>query len=120
MRLLAVLLLSMAIARAAHAQPGADPPPAAYARCLACHGGTLAGHDVGPSLAGVFGRRAGSRDDFRYSRALARSGIVWDEPSLDAFLKAPDRFVPGTRMPFEGMAADAERAAIIRYLKTLR
>ena len=114
MRMAVVLVLCVVIARAAHAQP------AVYERCIACHGGKIAGNDLGPSLAGVVGRKAGSRDDFRYSRALARSGIVWDEASLDAFIKDPDQFVPGTRMPFEGMPADAERAAIIRHLKTLR
>ena len=94
--------------------------PAVFERCLACHAGTEATKDLGPNLAGVVGRKAGSREDFRYSRALARSGITWDEASLDAFLKAPDQFVPGTRMPFEGLASDAERAAIVQYLKSLR
>jgi cytochrome c len=51
---------------------------------------------------------------------MARSGVTWDERSLDAFLRAPDQFVPGTRMPFEGIASDDERAALIQYLRTLR
>ncbi len=98
----------------AHAQPSV------FERCAACHSGTEATKDVAPNLAGVFGRKAGSREDFRYSRALSRSGITWDERSLDAFLKAPDQFIAGTRMPFEGLASEAERAAIIQYLKTLK
>jgi cytochrome c2 len=98
----------------AHAQP------ATFERCAACHGAGRSGDDVGPNLVGVFGRKAGSREDFRYSRPMQRSGIVWDERSLDAFIKAPDQFVPGTRMPFEGIASDTERAAIIDYLKTLK
>lgn len=96
----------------------AEPP--GYERCTACHAGTEATKELGPSLAGVFGRKAGSREDFRYSRALSRSGIAWDEQSLDAYLKAPSEFITGNRMPFEGIASDAERAAIIQYLKTLR
>ena len=110
MRKIAALLL-MLFCQAAHAQP------AEFERCLACHGDKA---DLGPSLNGVFGRTAGSRDDFRYSRALSRSGIVWNERNLDAFLKAPDQFVPGTRMPFEGLASDAERAAVIKHLKSLK
>ena len=98
----------------------ATAQPVTFERCVACHGAKSPGTDLGPNLGGVFGRKAGSREDFRYSRPLSRSGVVWDERSLDAFLKAPDQFIPGTRMPFEGVASDAERADIIRHLKTLR
>ncbi len=93
--------------------------PSVFDRCVACHAKEGAG-DLGPNLHGVVGRKAGSREDFRYSRAMARSAVVWNEKALDAFLKAPDQFVPGTRMPFEGIASDAERAAVIQYLKTLK
>jgi cytochrome c len=98
----------------------ANAQPVAFERCIACHAGKGDAKDVGPNLSGVFGRKAGSREDFRYSRPLQRSGITWDERSLDAFLKAPDQFVPGTRMPFEGIASDTERAAVVQHLKTLR
>ena len=98
----------------------AQAQPAAFERCAACHTGKSTADDVGPNLSGVFGRKAGSREDFRYSRPMQRSGITWDERSLDAFLKAPDQLIPGTRMPFEGIASDAERAQIIQYLKTLK
>ena len=93
--------------------------PQAFERCVACHAKEGTG-DLGPNLHGVVGRKAGSLDDFRYSRAMARSGIVWNEKTLDAFLKAPDQLVPGTRMPFEGISSDAERATLIQYLKTLK
>jgi cytochrome c len=98
----------------AHAQP------VAFERCVACHSGKSTENDLGPNLSGVFGRKAGTREDFRYSRPLLRSGIVWDERSLDAFLKAPDQLIPGTRMPFEGIASDTERAQVIEHLKTLK
>ena len=114
MKLASTILLIGAMTSAAYAQQ------ASFERCAACHEGGGAAPVVGPKLTGVFGRKAGSRDDFRYSRALSRSEIVWDERNLDAFLKAPDQFMPGTRMPFEGVASDAERAEIIRYLKTLK
>jgi cytochrome c len=114
MRLGVTCLLIFATLFNAHAQ---SPQ---FERCTACHSATEATRDLGPNLAGVFGRKAGSREDFRYSRALSRSGIVWDEQSLDAYLKAPEQFVPGNRMAFEGITSDAERAAIIQYLKTLK
>jgi cytochrome c2 len=91
--------------------------PQAFERCMACHGDKS---DIGPSLIGVFGRKAGSRDDFRYSRAMSRSDIVWNEQNLDAFLKAPAQFLPGTRMPFEGLSSEVERAAVIQHLKSLK
>jgi cytochrome c2 len=97
----------------------ASAQAAAFSRCVACHE-SKGSADLGPNLAGVVGRKAGSREDFRYSRAMARSGIVWSEQNLDAFLKAPDRLVPGTRMPFEGIASDTERAAVIQHLKSLK
>ena len=112
MRALAAFLLLMAC-QTATAQPQS------FERCIACHSGKDGSTDLGPNLAGVFGRKAGSREDFRYSRALSRSSIVWDEKSLNGFLKAPDQFIPGTRMPFEGLASDADRAAVIQYLKSL-
>jgi cytochrome c len=93
--------------------------PQEFARCAACHQNS-ASPTVGPNLNGVFGRKAATRNDFRYSRALERSGLVWTEKNLDAFLKAPDQLVPGTRMPFEGMPSSAGRAAVIRYLKSLK
>ena len=103
----------------AHAGDSLAQTSQVFDRCVACHAKEGTG-DLGPNLHGVFGRKAGSLEDFRYSRAMARSGIVWNEKALDAFLKAPDQFVPGTRMPFEGIANDAERAAVIKYLKTLK
>lgn len=96
------------------------PQPPQFERCIACHSGTEATRDLGPDLGGVFGRKAGSREDFRYSRAMTRSGISWDEQNLGSFLKAPELFLPGNRMPFEGIASDAERAVIVQYLKALR
>ncbi len=109
-----LLVFCTAFFISAHAQPSG------FERCMACHAGTEITKELGPTLAGVFGRAAGSREDFRYSRAMSRSGITWDMQSLDAYLKAPSEFIPGNRMPFEGIASDAERAAIIEYLKTLR
>jgi cytochrome c len=98
----------------------AQAQPSGFERCGVCHAVTEASGEQGPSLFGVFGRAAGTLEDFRYSRPMTRSGITWDEATLDAFLRAPDELVPGTRMPFEGIESDAERAAIIEYLKTLK
>ena len=73
---------------------------------------------TGPSLAGVWGRKAGSLKSFdRYSPALKSSGIVWDEKSLDPWLKSPQKLVPENRMIFSGIAEARDRADVIAFLK---
>lgn len=88
---------------------------AIYERCLACH--ALAHDRTGPRHCGLFGRRAGSVPGFAYSDAMRRSGIVWDEQTLDLFLKNPLAAVPGTSMGYAGVADPQERADLIAYLK---
>jgi cytochrome c len=98
---------------------GAEGDPARgeqiYRRCQGCH--SIDANRVGPRHAGLFGRRAGSLDDYNYSDAMRASGIVWDETTLDEFLTAPRKFIPGTKMPFAGIADPQERADLIAYLK---
>ncbi|EER58909.1 cytochrome c class I [Acidovorax delafieldii 2AN] len=87
-----------------------------YARCAACH--AIEGHRTGPQHCGLWGRRAGTAQGYTgYSQALRRSGIVWDERSLDVFLKDPMKAVPGTAMGYAGVKDDAERADLIAWLK---
>jgi cytochrome c len=113
-----VRIVAAALLLASSQMAGAQS--AAFTPCAACHAEKGGPSELGPSLNGVYGRKAGSLEDFRYSRPLSRSGVVWNEQTLDAFIKAPQQFIPGTRMPFEGVASDAERAAIIQHLKTLK
>ncbi len=104
------------------------PPPTADAqqaegerlflqRCGACHAIDPVRRTVGPHLAGVVGRVAGTVEGARYSAALRESGIVWDGETLDTFLAAPRRAVPGTTMTVS-VPDDAQRAAIIAYLQS--
>jgi cytochrome c len=89
----------------------------AVAACRACHTLNKGGRNgVGPNLNGVFGRQAGSVAGFNYSPAMKASGLKWDDKTLDAFIAAPMKKVPGTRMPI-GVADPAKRAALIAYLK---
>ncbi|SCU74671.1 conserved hypothetical protein [Cupriavidus necator] len=75
---------------------------------------------TGPSLAGVWRRRAGSADGFaRYSDALKRSGLVWDKWNLDAWLKSPAALVPGNAMGFPGIAEPRTRADLVAYLEAV-
>jgi hypothetical protein len=73
---------------------------------------------TGPSLANLWGRKAGSLPSFdRYSDALRTSGIIWDDRSLDAWLTDPDRMVPDNEMPFEGIKDERARADLLAFLK---
>ena len=87
-----------------------------FEECVACHALEKDKESVGPSLYGVFGRKAGEGADFRYSPALKRSGITWDAASIDTFIADPQAIVPGNRMPYAGIADAAARADLIAYL----
>jgi len=84
-------------------------------RCTGCHAASP-GHE-GPALQGVFGRRSGSLEGFDYSVSLQKSGIVWDENSLDRWLTDPDAFFPGNNMEFH-VAKPQERRDVIAFLKS--
>lgn len=88
-------------------------------RCTVCHSLRPAPGKMGPPLAGVAGRKAGTAPGFAYSAAMKASGITWTPDQLDAFIKAPGKAVPGTRMLLG--ASDAEqRAAVIQYLMSVK
>jgi len=111
---IAALLLLTAAARA-------DGDPARgeqrFVDCAACHAPQPGVANVGPSFTGVFGRKAGTLADFRYSPALKRSGITWTEQTLDTFIADPQKTVPANRMPYAGMPDAGDRADLIAYLR---
>ncbi len=85
-------------------------------RCGGCH--SLDNDREGPRLRSVYGRKAGTVPSFKYSDALAKSGVTWDDSSLDKWLTDPDKFIPDADMDFHLEKAD-ERADVIAYLKQL-
>ncbi len=87
-----------------------------FEKCSACHSLVAGQHMMGPSLIGLNGRKAGTVDGFNFSAAMRDSGITWNDVTLDAFLKSPQSFIPGTAMPFGGIQNTAERAAVVCYL----
>lgn len=105
---------------AANEMSSPSTTPVAFAACMSCHAVTPGQNGIGPSLAGVFGRKAGMAPEFVYSAAMKDSGKIWDEATLDAFLTNPMGVVPGTRMTYMGQSDPAKRKAVIEYLKTLK
>jgi cytochrome c len=86
--------------------------------CRTCHTVKEGDNRLGPSLAGVVGRKAGSLPGYAYSDAMKNSGVTWDEATLDRFIENPAAVVSGNNMkPFAGTTSKEDRAAIIAYLK---
>jgi cytochrome c len=88
-----------------------------FAKCVSCHAVTPAFNGIGPSLAGVYGRKAGTEPTFRYSDAMRQSGLVWDAATLDKYLTKPRALVPGNKMALAGIDDPAVRAEIIAFLQ---
>lgn len=92
---------------------------ARFQDCAACHKLEAGANNVGPSLHDIFTRKAGTLEDFRYSPAMKRSGIVWTPEALDKFIADPQAMVPANRMPYAGMANSSDRADLIAYLQKM-
>jgi cytochrome c len=120
--LLGIGLATAALAAAAASGPEGDPRrgAAAFQRCIACHSVQPGVHLSGPSLARIWGRRAGSVEGYtRYSEPLRKAPVVWDAPSLDRWLADPQTVVPGTVMTLPPIADPRERADLVAYLRAL-
>lgn len=88
-----------------------------YRKCKACHFVDREKNKVGPHLVGIIGRKAGSVEGFRYSKAMKASGIVWDEETIDEFLVKPKQYIPGNKMIFPALKKEKDRLDLIAYIK---
>ena len=91
---------------------------AVFTQCKTCHVIEAGVNRIGPSLAGIVGRKAGEMAGFSYSAANKGSGISWTAEKLYQYLEKPARVVPGTKMAFAGLAKGQDRADVIAYLST--
>jgi cytochrome c len=116
-------LLGPATETADAAPAASDPGPGAqlFRKCAICHSVSAdGGGRAGPTLYGVFGRRAGTVPGYPYSGALRDSDVVWTEATLDdLFEQGPDRMTPGSKMPLQRIPNAHERAELIAYLKRI-
>jgi cytochrome c len=108
---------------AAPAQAGAqigdaDRGERTFRVCVPCHSLEPNRNMTGPSLAGLWNRKAGGLTSFsRYSPALKSSGIIWDDTTLDEWLKDPQHFIPRNTMTFPGLKDGTQRADLLAFLK---
>jgi cytochrome c len=109
-----VLTLSITPVRAADVEHGKS----LFEACVACH--SERPDALGPSLKGVVGRKSAVLEDFRYSNAMKRANLVWDEENLRAYIQDPQGKVRGNRMPYGGVTGSSDVDDIIAYLKTLK
>lgn len=88
-----------------------------FNQCKICHSLEKGKNMIGPSLAGVIGRKAGTVPGFKYSDAMAKSGITWNDENLEKYLKNPKGFIPGNKMPFVGLKKEDDVENVIAFLK---
>ncbi len=88
-----------------------------YNKCKACHSLAKGKKKVGPSLCGVIGAKAGSQAGFSYSSDMKKSGLTWDDATLDKYLTNPRALVKKTKMSFAGLKKEDDRENVIAYIK---
>ena len=88
-----------------------------FAVCGACHAvGPGAANKVGPELNGLIGRKAGTAPGYRYSAAMANSGLTWDVATFQKYIADPKGVVPGNKMPYGGLKDPTQVANLTAYL----
>ncbi len=88
-----------------------------FKKCKACHSLKAGKKKVGPSLSGVLGKKAAQVKGFKYSKAMKKADITWDDATLDAYLTKPKKFLKGTKMAFVGLKKKKDRDNVVAYIK---
>jgi cytochrome c len=90
-----------------------------FAECAGCHATAPGVNKIGPSLAGVVGRKSGAVPGYNYSPAMKNLNVTWNDDTLDKFLANPAGFAHGTKM-FISVPNSTDRQNVIAYLGTLK
>jgi cytochrome c len=115
---LAVLVLFVITSQSLGAEGNPSRGQRIFGACAACHSLQPGQNMTGPSLANVWNRKAGSLASFnRYSDALKSANVVWDDKTLDEWIKNPQHVVPGNEMTFAGIKEEQSRTDLLAFLK---
>lgn len=115
-----VVFSALALVATIAAARADDPQMTFNNSCRTCHSMKEGDNRLGPSLAGVVDRKAGSVAGYAYSSSMQNSGITWDEATLDKFIANPDQVVGGNKMkPFTGISDESQRKEIVAFLKSI-
>ena len=88
-----------------------------FKKCAACHLVNKGGaNKIGPALYGVLGRKVASKEDYKYSKAMASYDKDWTFEEMNGYLKKPQSYIKGTKMAFAGLRKEKDRASVILYL----
>ena len=88
-----------------------------FKKCAACHLVNKGGENkIGPALYGVLGRKVASKEDYKYSKAMASYDKNWTFEEMNGYLKKPQSYIKGTKMAFAGLRKEKDRASVILYL----
>src|SRR5271157_4624955 len=112
----AVVLLPVTLAAEAQGVGDAQRGAQVFAQCKICHSLEAGKNMVGPSLHGLFGRKAGSVPGFAYSAAMKNANITWNDDTLSKYLADPKAFVPGDKMVFPGIKDPSKLGDLLAYL----
>ena len=116
-----VIASIMAFSLAAPALAAPLPKPASFGVCGACHKVDKgAPNGLGPNLWGIGNTKAGAVPGFAFSPAMKNSKVKWTRDNLVAFIQAPQKTIPGTRMPFGGLKNPDSAAQIADYILSLK
>lgn len=116
----AIAAMSILLGEPAIAAGDAKRGAQVFQQCAACHSVKPSEHMTGPSLARVWNQKAASAEGFaRYSDAMKRAGVAWNEATLDKWLANPEKFLPGSSMTFPGLKEAKDRQDVIAYLKAV-
>ncbi|RTM14183.1 MAG: c-type cytochrome [Bradyrhizobiaceae bacterium] len=106
------------VADAWSANPDVGRGRRVFGACAVCHSLDPNRSMTGPSLRGLWNRKAGSLASFpRYSDALKSSNIVWNDKTLDEWIKDPQHLVPGNEMTFPGLRDNQQRKDLLAFLE---
>lgn len=126
MKMIKLVALGISLAVSLAATPALAEGDAAkgekvFKKCKACHTIEQGGKNkIGPNLFDIVGKKSAAVEGYKYSKAMKKADLTWDDATLSEYLKKPKAFVKGTKMSFAGLKKESDRENLIAYLKTFQ